>query len=66
MNNQPKILEYILKTSKTFKNDVQNKFGRSALSIAASQGAFECINILLNNLNCDINSTDKVCSICYK
>lgn len=61
MNNQPKILEYVLKNTKTFKSDVQNKCGRSALSIAASQGSFECIEILLNNLNCDINSTDKVC-----
>lgn len=61
MSNQPKVLEYILKTVKTFKNDVQNKLGRTALNIAASQGAFECIEILLNNLHCDINSKDKVC-----
>jgi len=63
MYNQPKILEYLLKTVKTFKNDSKNKLGRTALNIAASQGAFECINILLNNLKCNINSTDKVCSI---
>lgn len=61
MNNQPKVLEYLLKTVKTFKNDTQNKLGRTALSIAASQGAFECINILLDNLLCNVNSTDEVC-----
>lgn len=60
MNNQPKVLEYILKTVKTCKYDVQNKLGRTALNIAASQGAFECIDILLSYLHCDINSTDKV------
>lgn len=60
MNNQPKVLEYLLKNVKTYKNDVHNKLGRTALNIAASQGTFECINILLNNLNCDINSIDKV------
>lgn len=60
MNNQPEILEYILKTVKTSKYDVRNKLGRTALNIAASQGAFECIDILLNNLCCDINSTDEV------
>lgn len=60
MNNQPKVLEYILKTAKIYKKDVCNKLGRTALNIAASQGAFMCINILLNNLQCDINSTDKV------
>lgn len=63
MNNQPKVLEYILSTVKTFKNDVQNKLGRTALNIAASQGAFECVNILLSNLDCDINSTDKVSTV---
>jgi ankyrin repeat protein len=63
MNNQPKVLEHLLKTVKAFKNDTQNKLGRTALNIAASQGASECIDILLNNLHCDINSTDKVCSI---
>lgn len=60
MNNQSKVLEYLLKTVKTFQNDTQNKLGRTALNIAASQGATECINILLSNLNCNINSTDKV------
>lgn len=60
MNNQPKVLQYLLKTVRTYKNDIQNKLGRTALNIAASQGAFECIEILLENLNCDINSTDKV------
>ncbi|XP_025417063.1 uncharacterized protein LOC112688202 isoform X2 [Sipha flava] len=59
MNNQPKVLEHLLKTVKAFKNDTQNKLGRTALNIAASQGASECIDILLNNLHCDINSTDK-------
>lgn len=63
MNNHPKVLEYILKNIKTHRNDVQNKLGRTALNIAASQGAFECIDILLNNINCDINSTDKACSM---
>lgn len=63
MNNQPKVLEYLLKTVKTFKNDTQNKLGRTALNIAASQGASECIDILLNNFHCNINSTDKVCSL---
>jgi len=60
MNNQPKVLQYLLKIVRTYKNDIQNKLGRTALNIAASQGAFECIEILLENLNCDINSTDKV------
>lgn len=63
MNNQPKVLQYLLKTVRTYKNDVQNKLGRTALNIAASQGAFECIKILLENLNCDINSIDKVTHI---
>jgi len=63
MYNQPKVLEYMLKTVKTYKSDAQNKLGRTALNIAASQGALECIDILLNNLQCNINSTDKVCSI---
>lgn len=63
MNNQPKVLEHLLKTVKAYKNDTPNKLGRTALNIAASQGASECIDILLNNLHCDINSTDKVCSI---
>lgn len=60
MNNQPEVLEYVLKTVKTFKKDIKNKLGRTALNIAASQSAVECIDILLNNLHCDINSTDKV------
>lgn len=63
LNNQPKVLEYLLQTVKTYKCDIQNKLGRTALNIAASQGAFECIDILLKNLKCDINSTDKVCLI---
>lgn len=62
MNNQSEVLNYLLKSVKTFKNDVPNKLGRTALNIAASQGAFECIDILLNNLHCDINCVDKVCT----
>lgn len=60
MNNQPKVLQYILNTVKTFKNDIENKLGRTALNIAASQSAVECIDILLNNVQCNVNSTDKV------
>jgi len=60
MNNQPKVLEYLLKTVKSYKSNFRNKIGRTALNIAAAQGAFECIEVLLNNLYCDINSTDKV------
>lgn len=60
MNNQPKVLEYLLKTVKTYKSNFQNKIGRTALNIAAAQGAYECIEVLLNYFHCDINSTDKV------
>lgn len=63
MNNQPKVLEYLLKTVKTYKSNFRNKIGRTALNIAAAQGAFECIEVLLN-FNCDINSTDKVKFFC--
>lgn len=60
MNNQPKVLEYLLKTVKTFKSNFRNKIGRTALNIAAAQGAFECIEVLLKYSSCDINSTDKI------
>lgn len=60
MNNQPQVLEYLLQTVKTYESNFRNKLGRTALNIAAAQGAFECIDILLNNLHCDVNSTDKV------
>ncbi|XP_001951306.2 serine/threonine-protein phosphatase 6 regulatory ankyrin repeat subunit A [Acyrthosiphon pisum] len=60
MNNQPKVLEYLLKSVKTYKSNFRNKIGRTALNIAAAQGAFECIEVLLNNFPCDINSTDKI------
>ncbi|XP_022164355.1 GA-binding protein subunit beta-1 [Myzus persicae] len=60
MNNQPKVLEYLLNTVKTYKSNFRNKIGRTALHIAAAQGAFECIEVLLNNFHCDINSTDKI------
>ncbi|KAL5243891.1 hypothetical protein ACI65C_011301 [Semiaphis heraclei] len=60
MNNQPKVLEYLIKTVKTYKSNFRNKIGRTALNIAAAQGAFECIEVLLNNFHCDINSTDKI------
>lgn len=62
INNQPRVLQYLLGTVKRYKTDTPNKLGRTALNIAASQGAFECIEILLDNLDCDINSTDKVSS----
>lgn len=60
MNNQPKVLEYLLKTVKTYKSNFQNKIGRTALNIAAAQGAYECIEVLLNYFHCDINLTDKI------
>lgn len=60
MNNQPKVLKYLIKTVKNYKSNFRNKIGRTALNIAAAQGAFECIEVLLNNFPCDINSTDKV------
>jgi len=60
MNNQPKVLEYLLKTVKTYKSNFRNKIGRTALNIAAAQGAFECIEVLLNIYPHDINSTDEV------
>ncbi|XP_050419708.1 myb-like protein D [Adelges cooleyi] len=59
MKNQYEVLNYLLKTVKTYKKDVENKLGRTALNIAASQGAYECIDILVTNLYCDFNSTDK-------
>jgi len=65
MYNQPKVLEYLLNTVKTYKSNFRNKIGRTALNIAAAQGAFECIEVLLNNFPCDINSTDKVNFLCY-
>lgn len=65
MNNQAKVLKYLIKTVKNYKSNFRNKIGRTALNIAAAQGAFECIEVLLNNFPCDINSTDKVNILYY-